>query len=286
LIIRSMLFVPGNKQKMLRKSLEAGADSVIWDLEDAVALAEKDSARTTIWETLKPLEQPRVPIFVRINAVTANMLEADLKSIVQPGLSGVLLPKAESPSEVHQLERSLTLMEKANGLAVGVIKIFCIVETCVGALNAYAVAKASSRVEALSFGAEDFTLDLGIPRSRDGVELAHARGEIALAAGAAKINAIDTVYSTLNDDEGLIQECRTARRIGFRGKFAIHPKQLEIINREFSPSESELAFAEKVVQAFNDAQERNLGVVTIDGRMIDAPVAERAKAFLRSYKKM
>jgi citrate lyase subunit beta/citryl-CoA lyase len=280
-----MLFAPGDKQKMIVKSLSAGADSVIWDLEDAVALAEKDSARATIGAALQELPQAHVPIVVRINAVSTNMLEADLANIVKPGLHGVLLPKAESAAEVHALERALTRMEKANGLAEGAIKMRCILETCRGVLNACEVAAASSRVEALCFGAEDFTLDLGVPRTREGVELAHARGEVALAAGAAKLMAIDTVYSFLDDEEGLVQECRAARRIGFHGKFAIHPRQLEIINREFSPSASELAFAEKVVQAFTEAQQRNLGVITVDGRMIDAPVAERARLFLRSYKK-
>jgi citrate lyase subunit beta/citryl-CoA lyase len=280
-----MLFAPGNKERMLQKSLGAGADSVIWDLEDAVALAEKDSARAAVGAALRSLPQQHVPIVVRINAVSANMLEADLANIVKPGLHGVLLPKAESASDVHELERSLARLEKANGLAQGAIKIRCILETCLGVLNAYAVAIASSRIEALCFGAEDFTLDLGVSRTREGIELAHAREEVALAAGAAKIMAIDTVYAFLDDEDGLIQECRAARRVGFRGKFAIHPRQLEIINREFSPSESELAFAEKVVQAFTEAQQRNQGVITVDGRMIDAPVAERARLLLRSYKK-
>ena len=280
-----MLFTPGNKLTMLQKSLGAGADSVIWDLEDAVALAEKPAARATIGEALEALPERHVPIFVRINAIGTHMLEADLAKIVKRGLYGILLPKAESASDVLELERVLGRLEKANGLAEGTVKIRCILETCLGALTSYAVATASSRVEALCFGAEDFTLDLGVPRTRNGVELAHARGEVALAAGAAKILAIDTVWAFLSDEEGLVQECRTVRAIGFRGKFAIHPKQLHVINREFSPSESELALAEKIVRAFAEALERNLGVITVDGRMIDAPVAERAKQFLESYKK-
>jgi citrate lyase subunit beta/citryl-CoA lyase len=280
-----MLFVPGNKPKMLEKSLAAGADALIWDVEDAVSPAEKPAARATIGQALQALPQQHVPIFVRINAVGTKMLQADLAEIVRPGLYGVLLPKAESAADVQRLEGELARLEKARGLAEGAIKIRCIVETCLGALNAYAVATASPRMEGLCFGAEDFTLDLGVPRTREGFELAHARAEVALAAGAAKILAIDTVYSFLGDAEGLTEECRTVRRIGFRGKFAIHPNQLEIINREFSPSERELAFAEKVVQAFTEAQEKNLGVITVDGRMIDAPVAERERLFLESYKK-
>jgi citrate lyase subunit beta/citryl-CoA lyase len=281
-----MLFAPGDKARVLQKSLDAGADCVIWDLEDAVAPAEKDLARMTIGEALKSLPPQPVPVFVRINAVSTKMLEADLAKIVQPGLHGVLLPKAESASHVQELEHALAWLEKVNGLEEGAIKIRCLVETCLGALNAYSLATASRRVEALCLGAEDFTLDLGVPRSREGVELAHARGEIALAAGAAKVTAIDTVFSFLNDEEGLVQECRLARRIGFRGKLALHPKQVPIINSEFSPSASELAFAEKVVQAFAEAQQRNLGVITVDGRMIDAPIAERERLLLQLYKKV
>jgi citrate lyase subunit beta/citryl-CoA lyase len=148
-------------------------------------------------------------------------------------------------------------------------------------LNAYAIASASSRLDGISFGAEDFTLDLGTQRTRDGLELAFPRASVALAAGAAKVLAIDTVYSDLNDEEGLANECRVARQLGYKGKFALHPKQIEIINREFSPSDSELAYAEKVVAAFNTAQEANIGVITVDGKMIDPPVVERARQLLR-----
>ena len=149
-----MLFAPGNKPKMLQKSLQAGADSLIWDLEDAVAMAEKDSARTTIGAALRSLSQEHVPVFVRINAISTGMLEADLAQIVTPGLYGVLLPKAEFAFDVHELERSLARLEKANGLAPGAIKVRCILETCLGVLNAYEVASASARMEALCFGAK------------------------------------------------------------------------------------------------------------------------------------
>jgi citrate lyase subunit beta/citryl-CoA lyase len=175
----------------------------------------------------------------------------------------------------------LSRLERANGLSERAIKVNCLIETCLGVLHAYALATACPRVDGLSFGAEDFTLDLGTARTREGHDLAYARSAVAVAAGAAKVLAIDTVFSDLNDESGLANECRMARQLGFKGKFAIHPKQLATINREFSPSDSEVAYAEKVVLAFRQAQEENRGVITVDGKMIDGPIVERAKLILR-----
>lgn len=281
MIIRSILFVPGNKEAMLSKSLERGADAVVWDLEDAVPPSEKEEARSIIGSKLKELTPEDIPAYVRINALEANMLLADLREIVHPSLHGVMLAKTQSPDEVGILETTLRELEIQKGLTVGKIKIHCILETCLGALRAYPIARYSSRVEGVSFGAEDFSLDLGTSRSREGLELAHARGEIILAAGAAKVVAIDTVYSNLGDEEGLINECRLAKQLGYCGKFAIHPKQIEIINKEFSPSEKEIAFAEKVIKAFAEAQKNNVGVITVEGKMVDRPIVEKAQQLLR-----
>ena len=281
MIARTMLFVPGDKEKLLLKSLGLGADAVIWDVEDAVAPAEKETARAAIGRALATAPAIHVPIWVRINALGCNMLEADLKQVVRPHLSGVVFSKTESAEQVQELDSSLSRLERENGLAEGTIKINCLVETCLGVLHAYAAATASPRVEGVSFGAEDFTLDLGTARTRDGHDLAYPRSAVALAAGAAKIAAIDTVFSDLNDEEGLADECRMVRQLGFKGKLAIHPKQLEIINREFSPSASEVAYAEKVLMAFRKAQQENRGVITVDGKMIDIPIVERARLTLR-----
>jgi citrate lyase subunit beta / citryl-CoA lyase len=281
LITRTILFVPGNKEKMLVKSLGSGADALVWDLEDAVPLAEKDLARITICNLLQNRVSTPKAIYVRINSIGAGMLEPDLTHIVYPDLYGVMLSKSESPTQVQELDKALAALEKTRGLTEGAIKIHCILETCLGVLNAYAIASGSPRVDGISFGAEDFTLDLGTSRTRDGMELAFARASVGLAAGAAKVLAIDTVYSDLNDEEGLARECRVARQLGYKGKFALHPKQLDVIHREFSPSESELAYAEKVVEAFNKAQQANIGVITVDGKMVDPPVVERARQLLR-----
>jgi len=279
--MRTMLFVPGDKEKLLLKSLGLGADAVIWDVEDAVALPQKETARAAIGAALAAAPAKHVPIYVRINALCCGMLEADLGRIVQPQLCAVLFSKAESAEQVRELDSALGRFERASGLAEGAIKINCLIETCLGVVHAYSIATACPRVCGLSFGVEDFTLDLGTARTRDGHDLVYPRSAVALAAGAAKITAIDTVFSDLSDEEGLTNECRMVRQLGFKGKFAIHPKQLEIINREFSPSPSEVAYAEKVLMAFRQAQEENRGVITVDGKMIDSPIVERAKLILR-----
>ncbi|MGA2962826.1 MAG: CoA ester lyase [Candidatus Korobacteraceae bacterium] len=278
--MRTMLFAPGNKEKMLLKSLVSGADTVIWDLEDAVALAEKETARATIAKTLQNLPPTHVPIYIRVNSLGMNMLDIDLDAVVQRGVYGILFPKAESSAQVKELDSILSRVEKKQGLAEGSVKVQCLLETCLGVIHAYAIATASPRVEAVCFGAEDFTLDLGTPRTREGVESAYSRAAIAVAAGAAKVFAIDSVFSDLNDEEGLINECRMVRQLGYRGKFAIHPKQLDVINREFSPSESELAFAARIVEAFNRPENAKAGVITVEGKMIDAPILQRARRLL------
>ncbi len=278
--MRTMLFAPGDREKMLLKSLASGADTVIWDLEDAVALTAKQTARATISKTLQNLPSAHVPIFIRVNGLGTKLLDIDLDGVVQRGVYGILFPKAESSAQVKELDSMLSRIEKQRGLAEGSVKVQCLLETCLGVIRAYEIASASPRVEAVCFGAEDFTLDLGVPRTRDGVESAYARAAIAVAAGAAKVFAIDSVYSDLNDEEGLVNECRMARRSGYRGKLAIHPKQLDVINREFSPSESELAFAAKIVEAFNRPENANAGVITVDGKMIDAPILQRARRLL------
>ncbi|MDL2280914.1 CoA ester lyase [Selenomonadales bacterium OttesenSCG-928-I06] len=282
MIIRSIIFVPGNKEKMLTKSLGLGGDALVWDVEDAVPLAEKDLARATIGKALDELPADHPPIYVRINPLPTNMLSADLNQIVKPDLYGVMLAKAEYTSQVVELDTELSRLELANGLTPGSIKIHCILETCLGIINAYELATASSRVDGVSFGAEDFTLDLGTSRSRDGIEQAYARGAVTVAAAAAKVMAIDTVYSDLNDEEGLIKESQNARQIGFTGKFALHPKQVAPINQAFSPSEKEVEYATKVVAAFKKAEEENLGVITVDGRMVDPPVVKKAQQILEA----
>lgn len=280
MVARSYLFVPGDKEKMLVKSIGCGADALVWDLEDAVPADQKEIARKTIRRQLEALPRHSPQVWVRINPIGTGQLEDDLEAVVQRGLRGVMLAKTESAEQVDQLARSLEAREKSAGLNPGSVKVQAILETAAGVCLAREISGASKRLAGLSLGAEDFTLDLGTSRSREGIELAYARGAIVLAAAYARIEAVDTVFSDLSDLEGLAQESRLARQMGFRGKYAIHPRQVPVINETFSPTEAELAFARKVVQAFAEVQNQ-AGVITVDGKMIDAPIVERARRLLQ-----
>lgn len=279
---RSYLFVPGHKESMLAKSLAYGADALVWDLEDGVPPAEKPNARVTIRRALGALPPGSPVIWVRINSVAAGMMDEDLEAVVHPNLHGVLLSKAESAAQMKALDKGLAKWEKKLGVAAGSVKTHAILETAAGVASAQEIAKASGRCEGISLGAEDFTLDLGTSRSKAGAELMHARGCIVLAAAVARVQAIDTVYSDLQDVEGLAAESLLARQLGFRGKFALHPRQVEAINAAFSPSEAELAFARKVVAAFAEARSGPAGVIVVEGKMVDLPVAERARRLLEA----
>ncbi|MDR3289120.1 MAG: CoA ester lyase [Peptococcaceae bacterium] len=282
--IRSVLFVPGHKEKMVVKSVnaESETDGVVWDIEDAVPPSEKPAARQLIGKTLQE-GLPAKPVYVRVNALATKMTGEDLRAVVYPGLYAVMVPKVESKDDITAVSALLETLEQERGITEK-IKIHAIVETCLGVLKALEIVTSSDRIEGVSFGAEDFTLDLGTSRSREGIELAHARGLVVLAGAAAKVNIIDTVFSDLNDEEGLANECRGSRQMGFLAKFAIHPKQVPVINAAFSPTQAEIDFATRVVEAFAKAQAENIGVITVDGKMIDPPVVERARKLLASTK--
>jgi len=278
---RSIFFVPGNKENMMLKSLDVKADVIVWDLEGAVPIPEKDKARQTIGKLLELLPNNNKPIYVRINSLKDNMFNSDLEAIIHPNLHGVMLAKTETSLEVSQIDYRLSDLEISKGIQPGKIRVYCVLETCLGIINAYQIASYSPRVKGISFGADNYTLDLGIKRSQNGRELLHVRDTIALAAGASKVLAIDTIYPDINNEEGLINECRLAKKLGFHGKLAIHPKQVEVINREFLPSIEEMLFAQKVVEAFSKAQAQNIDVVTVDGKTVDLLVLERSKQIIK-----
>lgn len=286
MFLNSWLFVPGNKEKMLDKSLGGEADAVIWDLEDSVPLNDKPEARKILSDKIRNIskESVKAEIFVRINPVSSKHWEEDLRWVIVQNLSGIMMPKVESPDEVRLVSRRIAALEKDRGLVIGSVKIVATLETALGLLRAYEIAAAADRVMAICFGAEDFTLDMGVTRTKEGKEIEFARKYVAVAAAAAKVQAIDTVYTDLNDDEGLKEECNVVKKIGFTGKCAIHPKQVPIINSAFAPTEQEVEYAKKVVDAYQKAISEGIGVIVVDGRMVDPPVAERAKLLLERYK--
>jgi len=269
LLLRTMLFVPGNNMRMLHKAGALDADAIIIDLEDAVPMEDKETARVFVREGIETVGKEESMVFVRVNGLATGLASQDLEESVCEGLDGIVLPKTESDRDILDAEAILEKIEKQKGLRVGSIIIVPILETAKGVLKAAEVAFASKRVVGLSFGAVDFTRDLGVSLSKEGVELSYPRAYVALAARAAGIPAIDTVFIDIMDREGLIRDSKAAKQLGFRGKLLIHPNQIQPVNEVFSPTQQEVEYCKKVVAAFKEAQARGAGAISLDGKMID-----------------
>jgi citrate lyase subunit beta / citryl-CoA lyase len=278
--LRSFLFAPGNHARRVEKALTLDADAVILDLEDAVATAEKPATREPV---AAALGRPRRGLlYVRVNAVDTQFCYSDVVAIVQPGLDGVILPKVESAAGLATIDWLLAQLERDRGLPPGGIDLIPIIETARGLDRLGAILGAGTRVRRVAFGAGDFTLDVNMTWSRDEAELAHARAAIVTASRAAGIEApLDTVWVDLPDRDGLDASARTALRFGFQGKMCIHPDQIEVVNRVFTPSEAEIAFAERVAAAFAKAEAEGSAAIQLDGKFIDYPIVYRAQRVLQ-----
>lgn len=279
---RTMLYVPGNSPGMLRDAEIYPADCVLFDLEDSVAQDEKDAARLLVREALRTMDyDPEKEIFVRVNHLDTVHGLADLEAVVPTGRAGIRMPKAETADDVRASEEQIARIERECGLRSGVTRMMVAVESARGVLNAPAIAAASSRLVAIAIGAEDYTTDLRANRSVCGEELAFGRSMVLHAARAAGIDAIDTVYSDVNNEEGLRDEVRLIRQLGFDGKSVINPRQIAVVHELFAPSCEEIERAREIIEALKQAQTRGSGVVSLNGRMIDKPVADRAARVLR-----
>lgn len=274
---RSRLYAPGNNPRLLAGIDVHGADCVLLDLEDSVPPSEKASARILVKHLLAAITFPQ-DVWVRINTLDGEG-EADVREVLLGRPHGLCLPKAESPADVIRLSKLLDNVEATCGIEPGFTKIMPIIETARGVLRCEDIVTADPRIVMVAFGAEDFTRDVGAIRSRP--SLLFARSMIVAAATVAGIQASDTVFSDLNDLEGLIKETALARELGFDGKGAINPRQLAPIHRAFSPTEDELSYAARVVEASDSAAQAGSGAVALDGKMIDKPVLERAKRLLK-----
>ena len=280
LILRTLLFVPGNQQRRIEKARSIPADALILDLEDSVPLSEKDSARKMVAASLDGLASSGREVFVRINSLPTSYAVLDIKAVVTKGLRGICLPKSESADDIHRANALIADAEKEANLEIGSTGILALVETPKGIINAYEVASASSRVLGITFGIEDYTLSMGIKRTKEGAEIYYPRSVMAVACHAANVLAIDCMYSDVRDEEGLVKEAESSRQMGFQGKLVIHPDQVSPVNQVFSPSEEESAYARRVVEAFEVALVQGLASTTFEGKMVDIAVAERAKKLL------
>lgn len=279
---RTMLYLPGNNPNMLLRGHLFGPDGLILDLEDAVALSEKENARILVSRFLERGEFGGCEVTVRVNAADSEYWRGDLAAIVpHTAMTGIRAPKVEDASAVKTLDEELSAIEEKNGLPVGRTKIFCLLESARGIWNAYDIATASPRVTAVIPGGEDLSADLRTSRSAEGTELEWARRMLIFAARAAGVDALDTVFPRVTDDDGLKRETEFIKQLGYDGKSVIHPNQIPIIHALFSPTEKEIETALKITAAVREAAARGLGAVSVEGRMVDVPVVKRAEYILR-----
>jgi len=285
-LLRTLLFVPGNRTKMMEKAKGVDADALIFDLEDAVPPAEKPTARRMVREALDSGEYGRFKLFVRVNALTTNLLPEDLDAVVSQNLFGIVLPKTEYAEGVDEVHLMLLERERRQGLPEGRTRILPIIETVRGVINLPQIAGCNERLVGLSFGAEDFATDLGVERSREGTEGRYPLTQVALYARLTDVVAVDSVFSDISDDEGLEENTRLAKQLGCRGKFVIHPRQIDVVNRIFTPSDKELEWARQVVAAYEEAEARGEASVAVNGKMVDIPIAQRARDLLALAKEI
>ncbi len=279
---RSLLYVPGNMPGMLQNIPVFEADGVMIDLEDAVPLQEKDAARVLTRNFLRAYQQRNKEMFVRINPLDTPYGYEDLQEVLPALPDGIRLPKAETPELVEKLDTLLTEQEERLHLEIGHFKIIPSIESAQGVLNCVETARASARIVALAFGAEDYTASMEIDRTRTGEELFSARTQVVWAAKAAGVQAIDTIFSDVNDMDALRAETTLIKRLGFTGKSLVNPRQIEVIHEVFRPTPEEIQNALDVMDAIKRAREMGTGVISLRGRMVDAPVVTRAARTLRT----
>ena len=281
---RSMLFVPGSNAAMLSNSFIYKPDSIMFDLEDAVALKEKDSARLLVAHALQhPLYQ-EIETVVRVNPLDSEFGLLDLNAVVRAGVDVVRMPKTETAQDVVDMDNAITDIEKACGREVGSTKMLAAIDSPLGITQANQIATASKRLIGIALGAEDYVRNLKTERSPEGIELLFARCSILQAARAAGIQAFDTVYSNANNEEGFLKEAALIKQLGFDGKSLINPRQIELLHNLFAPTQKDVDQAKRIIEAAEEAEKQGSGVVSLNGKMIDAPIIDRAKLVLERAK--
>ena len=281
-ILRSILFVPAIVERFVARAPETGADVVCLDVEDSVPPAEKAKAREMAAAAIDSMPRDGHAVFVRVNGLHTGLLEDDLLAVVRPGLDGIVLSKTHTAEIVRRTDHYLTLLERRQGMEAGDVSIIPLVESAEGILGVREIAKASPRLVGLSLGAEDLAVDMGLQRSEAAREIEWPRAQLAAAAAAAGLVPIDTPEPDYTDMEHLKRDASFARSLGYRGKYCIHPGQVEVVNRVFSPTEQEVAEARAVVRVLEkEGIAKGRAAIPVNGKMIDTPIYWQARRLLR-----
>ena len=274
---RSMLFLPGNTPNIIVNGAILGADAVILDLEDAVAPAEKDSARILVRNAIRFMGFGKCEVIVRINAIDTAYWQKDLEALIPVRPALIMPPKTSCAADVLAVDEYIARLEEKHGLEKGSIGLIPLIETALGVENAFQIASACPRVKAIFLGGEDLTAELRCKRTKEGQEIFYARSRMVMAARAAGVEVYDTPFTDVNDDEGIYVDSQLAKSLGFTGKAAISPRHVGAINEVFSPSMKDIEYAYEVMEAIRIGKEQGKGAVSLRGKMIDAPIVARAQ---------
>ena len=281
---RTMMFVPGNNPAMVKDAGIYGADSIMFDLEDAVSMAEKDAARDLVYEALQTQDYGDAELVVRVNGQDTPYYANDVRAMVKAGIDVVRLPKAEDAEMVKKLDADITAAEKEFGREEGSTMLMAAIESAKGVINAYQIASASNRMMGIALSAEVYTTDMKTHRYPDGAELEFARNMVLHAARAAGVAAFDTVFTNMNDTEGFYRETEYIHQLGFDGKSLVNPRQIPMVNKVYEPTKKEIENAKNVENAIKEAKLKGSGVISMNGQMVDRPVVLRAERVMRLAK--
>ncbi|MDR3430390.1 MAG: citrate (pro-3S)-lyase subunit beta [Rouxiella aceris] len=276
---RSMLFLPGANAAMLSTAFIYRPDSIMFDLEDAVSLREKDSARVLVFHALQHPMYRDIEKVVRINPLNTPFGLQDLEAVVRAGADVVRLPKTDTPEDIYELEAHIERIEKACGREVGSTRTMAAIESAIGVINAVAIARCSPRLIGIALAAFDYVMDMQTERG-DGTELFYARCAVLHAARAAGIDAFDVVWPDINDEAGFLKEVDLVRKLGFNGKSLINPRQIELLHNAYAPTQEEVDYAHRVIRAAQEGERKGLGVISLNGKMIDGPIINHAQVVI------
>lgn len=281
---RTMMFVPGNNPAMVKDAGIYGADSIMLDLEDAVSLTEKDAARMLVYNAIKTVDFGGAEIVVRINGQDTPFYDEDVKAMVKAGVDVIRLPKTESAAMIKKLVSDMEKAEQEYGVEKGSIGVMAAIESAKGVLNAPEIATSTPLMMGLAVSGEDYTADMHTHRYPDGRELEFARNMVLQAARAADVYAFDTVFSNMNDTEGFYRETNYIYELGYDGKSLVNPRQIPMVNKVFNPTKDEIENAQAVQNSIREAKAKGSGVISMNGKMVDKPVVEKANRVIETAK--
>jgi len=284
--LRSLLFIPGNKAKMLARGEACRPDVIIPDMEDSVPDTEKEAARVTVREWLTRFRDHPASVMPRVNALDTGLTTEDLDAVVGPDIWGISIGKIGHATDISTVSNMIGVLENRAGIEFGTIRLIPWIETTRAIVNCHDICQASKRIAGVAFGGEDYTNDLGVERLDDPRQLLFVRSALTNAAHAAGVAALDTPFFQFRDEAAHEADSVASRNLGFKGRFAIHPNQIETINRCYAPSAAEIEHSQRVILAYEEAEARGRGATSLDGRVIDVPVVKRARAVLALAEKL